>query len=58
MSKPNNDCGNGTFDSLADAKIELDNIPLNKWINLIVRVENKALDVYVNGTIAGRHVTS
>lgn len=47
-----------TFDSLADAKIELDNIPLNKWINLIVRVENKALDVYVNGTIAGRHVTN
>jgi hypothetical protein len=47
-----------TFDSLSEAKIEIDNIPLDKWINVIIRVENKALDVYVNGTIVGRHVTN
>ena len=46
-----------TFDALEHAKIEIDNIPMNKWINVIMRIENKAMDVYINGTIAGRHVT-
>jgi hypothetical protein len=27
-------------------------IPLNKWVNIIVRCQNTTLDVYVNGTIA------
>jgi hypothetical protein len=35
--------------------LDVDNIPLyNKWVNIIIRVENTMLDIYVNGTISGR----
>ena len=27
-------------------------MPLNKWVNVIIRCENTTLDVYINGTIA------
>lgn len=39
-------------------KIEINNVPLNKWLNVIIRVENRNLDVYVNGNIKARHVLS
>jgi hypothetical protein len=31
--------------------ITINNIPLNKWVNVIIRCQNTTLDVYVNGTI-------
>lgn len=31
--------------------IEIPDIPLNKWFNIIIRCENTTLDVYVNGSI-------
>lgn len=34
--------------------VDIKNIPLKKWFNVIIRVENKILDVYVNGTISNR----
>jgi hypothetical protein len=34
--------------------IEVDNIPINKWFNVIIRVENTAMDVFVNGDLAKR----
>ena len=43
-----------TFDMI-DEEVEVNDIPLNKWINVIIRCEGKTLDVYVNGTIAIRH---
>ena len=36
-------------------EIEVPNIPINKWINVVIRVQNRVLDVYVNGSIAIRH---
>jgi hypothetical protein len=39
-----------------DEEIIIEDIPLNKWINVIIRVENLNLDVYINGTIVKRHV--
>jgi hypothetical protein len=33
-------------------EIEIDDIPLNKWINVIIRCSNTKLDVYINGLIA------
>ena len=37
--------------------MDVTGIPLNKkWMHIIVRLENTMLDVYVNGTIAGRKV--
>lgn len=36
--------------------LKVDNIPLNKWVNVMIRLENTILDTYVNGTISGRKV--
>ena len=36
-------------------KIVIPDIPLKKWINVIIRLENRNLDVYINGTIVVRH---
>ena len=33
-------------------EITIPDIPLNKWVNVIIRCKNTTLDVYVNGTIA------
>jgi len=44
-----------TFDKI-NKEITIPDIPLNKWVNVIIRCENKTLDVYVNGTIT-RSVT-
>ena len=46
-----------TFQNIVE-KVVIQNITLNKWINVIIRCENKTLDVYVNGSIARRHVLS
>jgi hypothetical protein len=39
-----------TFD-LMNEEILVPDIPLNKWLNIIIRCQNKQLDVYINGTI-------
>lgn len=44
-----------TFNNVTE-RITISDIPLNKWINVIVRVEGQNVDVYVNGTIVVRHV--
>ena len=36
-------------------EVEVNDIPLNKWINVILRIDGMKLDVYINGTIAVRH---
>jgi len=33
-------------------EILIPDIPMNKWVNVIVRCQNTTLDVYINGTIA------
>jgi hypothetical protein len=33
-------------------EIIIGDIPLNKWVNTIIRCRNKTIDVYINGTIA------
>lgn len=33
-------------------EIIIPDIPLNKWVNVIIRCQNTTLDVYINGTIA------
>ena len=39
-----------TFDVM-NQETRISNIPLNKWINVIIRCKNSTLDVYINGTI-------
>ena len=36
--------------------IVVEDIPLNKWVNVIIRCDNQALDIYINGTIVKRHI--
>lgn len=34
--------------------ITISNIPLKKWVNIIIRVQNNTIDVYLNGTLVER----
>ena len=42
-----------TFDN-PSASVDVDNIPINKWFSVIIRVENTVLDVFINGDLAKR----
>ena len=44
-----------TFDTIGE-EIEIENIPVKKWVNVILQCDGKNLDVYVNGTLARRHI--
>ena len=41
--------------NVINEEITIDNIPINKWVNVIIRCENNTLDIYVNGTIIKSH---
>jgi hypothetical protein len=32
-------------------EVVINDIPLNKWLNVIIRCKNTTLDIYINGTI-------
>ena len=38
--------------TVINEEVEVPDIPLNKWVNVIIRCKNSTLDVYINGTIA------
>jgi hypothetical protein len=38
--------------NVINEEIVIPDIPINKWVNIIIRCENTTLDVYVNGTIS------
>jgi hypothetical protein len=42
-----------TFDN-SNTSVDVGNIPVNKWVNVIIRVENTVLDVFINGDLAQR----
>ena len=39
-----------TFDVINE-EITISDIPLNKWLNVIIRCKNKTIDVYINGVV-------
>jgi len=39
-----------TFNNV-NQELKIPDIPLNKWVNVIIRCQNRVLDVYINGTI-------
>lgn len=45
-----------SFENPKEADIVIPNIPLQKWINVTIRVKHKNLDVYVNNNIVHRHI--
>jgi hypothetical protein len=42
--------------SNAGITVEIPNIPMKRWFNVSIRLENKVLDIYINGTVAKRAV--
>ena len=41
--------------NVINEEIQISDIPLNKWVNIIIRCQNNSLDVYINGTIVKSH---
>jgi len=37
-----------------DEKMTIEDIPIRKWVNVIIRCKNTMIDVYINGTITKR----
>ena len=37
--------------NVINEEVLIPDIPLNKWVNVIIRCQNKTLDVFINGTI-------
>jgi hypothetical protein len=44
-----------TFTTINE-EVRIPNIPMNKWMHVVIRVENNKLDVYINGSLAKRHI--
>ena len=44
-----------TFNTINE-QILIPNLPLNNWVNVIIRCEGKQLDVYINGQVAKSHL--
>ena len=41
--------------NVINEEITINDVPINKWFNVIIRCENNTLDVYINGTITKSH---
>jgi hypothetical protein len=35
--------------------VVIDNIPINKWFHLAIRLQNRDMDIFINGNLASRH---
>ena len=45
--------------AVINEEIKIPNFPMNKWVHVVIRVmKNNALDVYINGSLAKRHILS
>jgi hypothetical protein len=43
-----------TYDNVIE-QFEIDNIPMNKWLNVIIRCEQRTIDVFINSAFAKRY---
>lgn len=46
-----------TFNQINE-EIIVEDIPINKWISVIMKCDGNKLDVYINGTLSRRHIFS
>jgi len=44
-----------TFNDIVE-EVRIDNIPIKKWVNIIIRCNGNILDIFVNGTLTRRHI--
>jgi hypothetical protein len=47
---------NTSISNDANSTLQIDNIPIKKWVHVAIRMQNTILDTYVNGIIANRLV--
>jgi len=45
---------NSVSHTLHNKTLDITELPFNNWFHVAIRMENNVLDVYINGTIAGR----
>lgn len=48
--------GSSSSDDQINEIVTINGITLNKWINVVIRVQGNKLDTYINGVIANRHI--
>lgn len=41
--------------NVINEEITIDNVPINKWVNVLIRCQDNILDIYINGTIIKSH---
>lgn len=46
-----------TFDKI-DEQVTITDIPINNWVNVIIRLDQHQLDVFINGSLTKRHILS
>jgi uncharacterized membrane protein (UPF0136 family) len=46
---------NGTESNAKTAQIDVSGVPIRKWVNVVIRLGNSILDVYINGIITNRY---
>ena len=44
-----------TFEQMNE-DVLVEDIPINKWVNVIVRCDQHQLDIYINGILTKRHI--
>ena len=45
--------------NVINEEVKIPNFPMNKWVHVVIRVmNNNALDIYINGALAKRHILS
>jgi hypothetical protein len=44
-----------TFKNITE-KIEIENIPIKKWFNVVIRCDANIVDIFINGTLTRRYV--
>ena len=51
------DTGSGSATSVSGTieKIVINNVPIQKWVNVIIRVQNRTIDIYINGVMSSRY---
>jgi len=48
--------GQDPTNSKTYTEIDISDIPIKKWINVIIRMENTMMDIYINGVISNRTI--
>lgn len=46
-----------TFED-SNESVTIEDVPIHKWVNVVVRVVQRQLDVYINGSLVKRHILS